>query len=579
MTFLLAILPIALLIVLMTSPWPRRMGGWGLPLSAPVALPLMALLGYALQLVYFGAGGAGRAAGVSLAEALENRVVHAAAIDGVLSALTPLAIVLGAVLLFKTMEKSGAMGVLTARLRALSPDPVAQLMLVGWAFSFLIEGLSGFGTPAALAAPILVGLGFPALRAAAMCLVMNSVPVSFGAVGTPTWFGLGEVGLSPAELGEIGWRTALIHAAAAPVIVLLALRIAVPWREVRTRWLFILLVLAASVGPYLLTARFSVEFPSIAGGLTGLIAAGVLARLRIGLPSAPVTSAAESAHLADVARPMSLARAATPLLAVVALLGVTRIDAPPVFILRDLLTSSAGAASMMLGPLGEAWASPSLVVGLRNILGTDAAWSMPLLYVPFILPFVVVALAAIPLLKMSRAAVAAAWGETARRLARPAIALVGALLLVKMMMAGGDQAPAMILGRGMAGASAAIGGEGAWPFFAPLLGALGAFFSGSNTVSNLTFAPIQAAIAQTAGLDVLTVLALQSAGGALGNMVAIHNIVAVAAVVGLAESGKAGKQDVAAGGGTASVLRLTSGPMLAYAAIAASAAGVLLAVY
>lgn len=574
----LSILPIALLIVLMVSPPIPRLGRAGrwLPLPAHLALPAVALLAYGLQLFFFTPGS-------ESGQPNPPTLVHAAAIDGVLSALTPLAIVFGAVLLFKTMEKSGAMGVLSggaARLRGLTtapPDPVAQLLLVGWAFSFLIEGLSGFGTPAALAAPVLVGLGFPALRVAAMCLVMNSVPVSFGAVGTPTWFGLGGLGLTAGELGEIGWRTALVHAAAAPVIVLLALRIVVPWKGEGGVWArrwFVLLAVAASVGPYLLAARFSVEFPSIVGGLTGLIGAAMLARWRVGLPSAGV-GAGVGAASPEVEEPraaadsMSWARAATPLAATVLLLAVTRIDALGI---RGLLISDAGAMNVTLGPLGTAWMSPALVVGLRDILGTGTAWTMPLLYVPFILPFVAVSLAAIPLLRMNRAAVRAAWSETARRLTRPAVALVGALVLVKMMMlggVGGDDAPAMVMGRAMADAA----GQ-SWPYFASLLGALGSFFSGSNTVSNLTFGPIQAAVAGELGLDRATVLAMQSAGGAMGNMVCIHNIVAVAAVLGLAEERSSEARVGDKKEGVAAVLRLTIGPMLVYAAIAAGVAGV-----
>lgn len=593
MLLALAILPIALLIVLMIIP-ARRLQ---MPLPAHLALPAVALLTYALQLLYFApthgeVEGAAPAAGASTfnSSAWSNRLVHAAAIDGALSALTPLAIVFGAVLLFKTMEESGAMGVLTARMRAVTPDPVAQLMLVGWAFSFLIEGLSGFGTPAALAAPLLVGLGFPVLRVAAMCLVMNSVPVSFGAVGTPTWFGLGELGLTPDELGEIGWRTALVHTAAAPVVAVLALRIVLPWREICARLGFVLLAVAASVGPFLLTARFSVEFPSIVGGLTGLAGVAVLARWRIGLPAnlaekgeAPQARAAvqhETEQGASERQPMSQTRAAMPILATVFLLAITRID---VFGLKSLLIDEAGAVGVVLGGargLGEAWISPSLVVGLRDILGSGTAWRMPLLYVPFILPFVVVAVAAIPLLRMKRASVSSAWTQTTHRLARPAVALVGALILAKMMMLGGDIAPAMVMGRAMADAAGH-----SWPYFAALLGALGSFFSGSNTVSNLTFAPIQAAIAGRSaegGLDRATILALQSVGGAMGNMVCIHNIIAVAAVLGLAEQGSANAESPLSaarhpnhGGGLAAVLRLTVGPLLAYALIAAVMAGVL----
>jgi lactate permease len=126
----------------------------------------------------------------------------------------------------------------------------------------------------------------------------------------------------------------------------------------------------------------------------------------------------------------------------------------------------------------------------------------------------------------------------------------------------------MVMGRAMADTAGR-----SWPYFASLLGALGSLFSGSNTVSNLTFAPIQAAVAGELALDRATILTLQSAGGAMGNMVCIHNIVAVAAVLGLSE--KQEKKGQYSGGGVAAVLRLTIGPMLVYALIAAAMAGVL----
>lgn len=558
MTLVMAILPIALLVAAMTLTWPRR---W-LPLPAHVALPGVAVLAYGLRFFQ--------------PHDTAPVILHAAVIDGVLSSLTPLAIVFGAVLLFKTMEKSGAMAALAARLRELTPDPIAQLMLVGWAFSFLIEGLSGFGTPAALAAPILVGLGFPALRVAAMCLIMNSVPVSFGAVGTPTWFGLSGVELAAGELGEIGWRTALIHIAAAPFIAVLALRVVAPWAQIRRRLAFVLLVVAASVGPYVLAARYNVEFPSIVGGVAGLIGSAVLVRLRVGLaskaePSAMPAAATTVSGTPTAAASMSLARAIMPLAATILLLAVTRIDALG---LKALLNFESATASASIPGVGEAWISPTLVAGLRCILGTDADWRMPLLYVPFVLPFVVVALAAIPVLRMPRAAARAAWAETFTRLTRPAIALAGALVLAKVVTAGGEHSPVTQIGLALADTTGR-----SWPYFAPLLGAVGAFFSGSNTVSNLTFAPIQAAIAGTLGLDRATVLALQSAGGAMGNMVCIHNIVAVGAVLGLSEKRLAGRCRGEGSGIVASILRLTIGPLVVYALIAAAMAGVLSIVY
>jgi lactate permease len=207
-----------------------------------------------------------------------------------------------------------------------------------------------------------------------------------------------------------------------------------------------------------------------------------------------------------------------------------------------------------------------MVVGLRSILGTDTHWRMPLLYVPFILPFVVVSLACIPLLRMTREATAAAWSESLGRIVRPAAAMAGALVLAKMMTVGGDRSAAAQIGL----AAADFAGP-AWPMLAPLLGALGSFFSGSNTVSNLTFAPIQDAIAATIGLDRISMLALQSAGGAMGNMACVHNIVAVGAVLGLADRGGDDHRPAH----VASILRLVAAPLTTYAIVAATMATLL----
>ena len=98
--------------------------------------------------------------------------------------------------------------------------------------------------------------------------------------------------------------------------------------------------------------------------------------------------------------------------------------------------------------------------------------------------------------------------------------------ILRLLMSGGEASLVQIIGRGFAAAAG-----GAWIVFAPFLGAVGSFFSGSATISNLTFGGIQASIADSLGLDRSTILALQSVGGAMGNMVCIHNIVAVCAVV------------------------------------------------
>ena len=166
MALFLSVLPIVLLIYLMVKKNA---------LPSYIALPLIAGLVYVLHLTYF--------EGSFVA-------VNANFIKAIISVATPITVIFGAVLFNRMMEMTGAMNVLRRWLGNISPNPVAQLMIIGWAFAFMIEGASGFGTPAAIAAPLLVGLGFKPLQVAILALIMNSVPVSFGAVGHPyvVWF-------------------------------------------------------------------------------------------------------------------------------------------------------------------------------------------------------------------------------------------------------------------------------------------------------------------------------------------------------------------------------------------------------
>ena len=155
MALFLSVLPIVLLIYLMVKKNA---------LPSYIALPLIAGLVYVLHLTYF--------EGSLVA-------VNANFIKAIISVATPITVIFGAVLCNRMMEMTGAMNVLRRWLGNISPNPVAQLMIIGWAFAFMIEGASGFGTPAAIAAPLLVGLGFKPLQVAILTLIMNSVPVSF----------------------------------------------------------------------------------------------------------------------------------------------------------------------------------------------------------------------------------------------------------------------------------------------------------------------------------------------------------------------------------------------------------------
>lgn len=494
--FLVAVFPVVLLVWLMTK---KR------SLPASRALPFVALLLYILKLTYF---------------RTDLKTVHAATVEGLLTALTPISIVFGAILLFKTMENSGGLSVLRMWLNQVTQNKIGQLMIVGWSFSFLIEGISGFGTPAALAAPLLAGLGFPVIPVAVFCLMMNSVPVSFGAVGMPTWFGFSQLNLTGAELSLISFKTALVHSVAALMIPLLGLRMLVSWGEIRKNIVFIYLSVLSSVLPYLFMSSYSVEFPSILGGFVGLTASILSAKYHVGL-SREHTPAAGIKHISK----NDWVKAFFPILGTIFILLVSRV---PVFGIKPWLSQTEPSVSLNLSNLGEFQVSLFLVVQLKNIFGTAISWKHPFLYVPSLIPFVLVAVICFVWFRMPKPVIRQTVRDSGVQLLNPLIALMGALVFVKLFMLGEDRSSAQIIGRSLAG----IAGSG-WQFAAVYLGALGSFFSGSCTVSNLTFAPIQNSIAQTIQLDRTTILSLQSVGGAMGNMVCIHNIVAVCAILGV----------------------------------------------
>src|SRR6516162_7365380 len=497
MDFLLAILPIGILIYVMTKrkSWPSH-----------ISLPFAAALVYFLVLIR---------------SRLDPNLVNATVVNGTLSALTPISIIWGAILLSQTMRRSGAERIIDQWLKEVSPTPVAQLMIVGWAFSYMIEGSSGFGTPAAIAAPLLVGLGFDPVRVAILTLVMNSVPATFGAVGTPMWFGFSQVPLSPPEIFSVSWKSALVHTVAALFVPIMALRFVVGWAQIRRNLLYIYLSILSCVLPSLVLCRFNYEFPSLVGGAVGLCLSALMAKCQLGL--AP--HASNAAEIGPSSEHHERVRAFAPYLMLIAVLIVTRVRFLP---LRAWLNAESPGRTLDLGSLGNFSVSVALVFQLDSIFGTSSTWSYNSLFVPALIPFVLVVLLSMPLLRIDLHTLEKVVADTTKRLSGPSVPLVGALIMVQLMTLGGDRAQTMIIGRTFA----AVMGR-SWPFFAPVLGALGAFFSGSATVSNLTFAAIQDSIARTLGFDRTSILALQSVGAAMGNMVAISNIVAVNSILGL----------------------------------------------
>ena len=469
--------------------------------------------------------------------------VAAATVNGVVIAFKILFIVFGALLVLFTMRESGAIEAINRGFSNISPDKRVQAIIIAWLFGGFIEGSAGFGTPAALAAPLLLSLGFPALAAVMVALIANVTPVSFGAVGTPTLIGvqssldipsvheaIAASGMSFTEyIHQIGVWTAAQHAVPGFILPLIMIAMMTRFfgekRSIRDGlaiWPYALFAGLCFVGPYLLVALFlGPEFPSLLGGLIGLAILVPATKAGFLVPKNtwdfPNKDSWEKSWMGSISMDskgetakISIFKAWIPYILIGLLLVLTRV--------RSL-------------PFGS-WVK-SASINYSDLFGTTVSGNIDPLYNPGILPFILVALLCIPIFAMKRKQVGMAWSEAIRRIKNPLIALIFAVPLVRIMMQSG-QNPDDITGMPIAMATAMTNiFQGAWPLIDSFIGALGSFMSGSNTVSNMLFSLFQFEIANQLDISTILIVSLQNIGGAMGNMICVHNIIAATATVGL----------------------------------------------
>ncbi|GAA1097313.1 L-lactate permease [Nocardiopsis exhalans] len=514
---------------------------------APILLVGILLVGFRLPAMY--AMPAGYVVVVGIAVVFwqtDWMVVAASTLQGLILAAGLLYIIFGALLLLSTLTRSGAVATIRATFTDITPDRRVQAIIIGWLFGSFIEGASGFGTPAAVAAPLLLALGFPAMAAVMVGLVIQSTPVSFGAVGTPILVGVAGglegsdqvaerasvLGLTlPEFVNTIGFQTVLLHAVAGTFVPLIICVMLCGFYGDNRRfsdglgvWKFALFSAFAMTIPSILYNYFlGVEFTSLLGGLTGLVIVVLAARRGFLMPKkiwdfppredwlARWTGKIESGNGEEVAgRRMGLLQAWAPYLLVAAVLVGTR----------------------TIGPLQE-WLS-GISVGSGDILGTSVAQTIEPLYSPGA-TFILVCLITYGLHRMKGREILASWKMAGSQLAGAAVALLFAVPLVRVFINTGARFGDTALESmplTLAIGAAEVGGTN-WPLLAPWIGALGAFVAGSNTVSNLMFSLFQFSTAERIGIAPETVVATGAVGGAAGNMITVHNIVAASAVVGL----------------------------------------------
>jgi len=471
-----------------------------------------------------------------------NRVA-ASTLQGLVLTLGLLWIIFGAIMLLNTLKYSGAISTIRAGFSNISPDRRIQVILIAWLFGSFIEGASGFGTPAAVAAPLMVAAGFPALAAVVFGMMIQSTPVSFGAVGTPMIVGV-QGGLDKVALTEqlvargLEWdalfrvivsEVAIMHAICGTLMPLLLVMVMTryfgrnrSWTEGLSILPFALFAAFSFTIPYVLAGVFlGPEFPSILGGLLGLaiVTLAVKARFLVPKDSWDFAPPAEwpSAWVGNLQISFDS-------------LGQKQIGRFMAW-LPYVLLALVLVLSRTVKPFGDALKSVDLK--FTNMLGeAGISGNFQALYLPGGL-LILVCIATFFLHRMRLADFGRAIRDSGGTIIGAGFVLIFTVPMVRVMINSGVNAHDLasmpiMMARGVADLMGHI-----YPFFAPAVGALGAFLAGSNTVSNLMLAQFQFETATLLGLSGALMVAAQSVGAAAGNMIAIHNVVAASATVGL----------------------------------------------
>ena len=511
MLALLAFIPILItLILMMFFNWPAK---W----SLLVSLGLSIVFGFFFWHIPIGE-------------------LFAGVVYGMMNSADVLIIITGAILLMNTLKASGATAAINRGFMNICPDKRVQACIIGFTFCSFIEAAAGFGTPAALAGPLLVCLGFPPMAAAMITLIFDSTAVSFGAVGTPVTAALGALGKSGdvAFTSQFAFWTALPHAIVSIFLPLIVLMMTTKifgkeksFKPALAAAPFALFTGVSFAVPLLLISIFiGYEFASLLASLFAIVATVIAAKCKFLVPkttwdfgnadewdkewlaTSKVTPVAESK--------MSLIKAWVPYLLISLILVITRI---PQLGVKNLLTSGA-----------------PFVVSVNNLFGIDKLdWSLKWAYLPGTF-FIIVALITWFYHKMNKGEVVRAIKDTGKQISGAALALLFGLALVEIMKYKNGAGVSMM--DEMANALAMVGQE-LYVLISPFIGVLGAFVSGSATVSMNLFTNLQYETASALDLPTVFIISMQCVGAAVGNMVCINNAVAASATIGV--SGREGK--------------------------------------
>ena len=396
-----------------------------------------------------------------------------------LTTVNILLIVLGAVFLYTLMSHTGLIKQMIYSLDNLHPSKELRFFLLAIGLTAFFEGVAGFGTPGAIVPLILMALGYEAVLSVSVVLLFDGLFALFGAVGTPLLLGLAlPLRLPAGEVAAIGTSAALLVSAAGFLVLWFVFRLVRKHHGPVENRMQVLALFSFFVLPFCALAWLAPELATVLGALA-MLGGGVLCLRQPG----------------------------------------ARLD------LRPWLPYALLAVLLLLPklwPFLRQWIGWELV--FENMFGSGIRGSIKPLQSPF-LPFVVVGLG----VAFFRKSKSLYLREPLSKMGSVFVVLFPSVAIAQLMIYSGVAQPSMVYY--IAELLSML--RQMYPLFAPLIGVLGAFMTGSTTISNLVFGASQQQAAESLGISTTMVLALQLAGATLGNAICLFNIIAAASVANI----------------------------------------------
>jgi lactate permease len=459
------------------------------------------------------------------------------AVQGGVYGLTPIGwIIITSVFLYKITVKTGQFDIIRSSVLSITEDRRLQALLIAFSFGAFLEGAAGFGAPVAISAALLVGLGFNPLYAAGLCLIANTAPVAFGAIGIPITAMEGPTGIPAMEISKMVGRQLPFLSVFIPfyLVVMMA--------GFKKAWEVMPAILVSgitfAITQYLSSNFIGPELPDILSALVSLFALAIF--LKFWKPKTIYRFSSEQELAATLATNASkrtetsytggqVFKAWSPFLVLTAFISLWGIP-----VVKQAITGHYEGANVILkgvNALGHALTlMPEVPFLHEKVISGSSGEAIAAVFKLEILggAGTAILLASVVtkyILGMSWRDWAITFGETVNEIKYPLLTICAVVGYAYITNSSGMSTT---LGMVLAKTGALF------PFFSPVLGWLGVFITGSDTSANLLFAKLQQVTSTSIGMDPVLALAANSSGGVTGKMISPQSIAVACAAVGLA---------------------------------------------